>query len=71
MGSKDILQNPEEHLDDIGSMCSKVAHDIDQGRVAMTDLVSLRDMINAMRGHVANGGGYKTVPRIVKPSEED
>jgi hypothetical protein len=65
--SKAVLEEPNEKLDDVLSLCAKVWHDNETtGRVAMADLVHLRDAINEIRGHVAGGGGYKSIPRLVK-----
>ncbi len=65
------LPDPNEALDDVLSLCAKVLHDIEQtGRVRIDDLCQLRDSINDVRKAVANGAGYKAVPRVAR-SEED
>jgi hypothetical protein len=67
-----LLADPDETLDDVISLCAKVAHVHDTtGRVHMNDLVELRDTINDIRSHVAGGGGYKSLPRLVKPADEE
>jgi hypothetical protein len=66
-----ILAEPNEALDDVLSLCAKVCviHE-STGRVHVNDLVSLRNTITAIRTHVANGGGYASIPRLVSPKEE-
>jgi hypothetical protein len=61
------LENPNETLDDVLSLCAKVWHDHEvTGRVHMAVLVELRDRITDIRRHVAEGGGYKSVPRLIR-----
>lgn len=66
-----VLEDPEEVLGDVLSLCAKVCHESEtSGRVRMDDLCALRDAINDIRSHVAGGGGYKSLPRIVRLGEE-
>lgn len=59
-----------ELLDDVLSLCAKLLHDRDaHGDVHMDDLVELRDKLNAIRGAVAGGSGYKAFGGRIKKSE--
>jgi|HubBroStandDraft_1064217.scaffolds.fasta_scaffold125446_2 hypothetical protein len=65
------LEDPNETLDDVLSLCAKVLHDHEQtGRVSVLALLELRDNINEIRRHVANGGGYASIPRLIRPKDE-
>jgi len=67
-----ILPNPNEVLDDVLSLCAKACVDHDgSGRISMYTLLEIRDGINALRTHIAGGGGYKSLPRIIPPSSEE
>jgi hypothetical protein len=67
-----ILPNPDEVLDDVLSLCAKACVDHDgTGRVSMVTLLAIRDNVNALRTHIAGGGGYKSLPRIIPPSSEE
>lgn len=66
-----VLSDPNEVLDDLLSLCAKICHVHDTtGRVHVNDLLELRESINAIRTHVAGGGGYKSLPRLVRPGDE-
>jgi hypothetical protein len=66
------LENPDEVLSDVVSLCAKVWNDNEKlGRVHTDDLVELRDRINDIRGHVAGGGGYASLPRLIKPGKDE
>lgn len=61
------LADPNERLSDVLSLCAKVLHVHDTtGKVHVRDLIELRDAINEIRSHVAGGGGYASIPRLVK-----
>jgi hypothetical protein len=65
-----ILDDPDEVLSDVVSLCAKVWNDNESlGKIHVTDLIELRDRINDIRGHIAQGGGYKTLPRLIKPKD--
>jgi hypothetical protein len=66
------LENPDEVLLDVVGLCAKVCKDNElTGRVYTSDLTELRDLINDIRRHVSSGGGYKSLPRLIKPGEDE
>jgi hypothetical protein len=66
------LDNPDEVLLDVVSLCAKIWNDNEaKARVHVDDLVELRDRINDIRGHVSSGGGYASLPRLIKPGKDE
>jgi hypothetical protein len=66
-----VLREPDEVLGDVLSLCAKVWNDHEAlGAIHMADLVELRDRINDIRRHVGQGGGYKSLPRLIKPGAD-
>lgn len=63
-----VSYDPDEILEDIAGLCSKVAVDNEAGNVRACDLVELRNLINAVRAHVSQYG-YKSVPGLSKDDE--
>jgi hypothetical protein len=60
-------ETPEDVFDDVMSLCAKLLHDVEtNGKVAMDDLVNLRDDINSIRTLVAGGSGYQAFSKISK-----
>lgn len=64
------MKTPDVMLEDIVLLCGKVFADHEENeRVLVDDLVELRDGINELRAAVANGAGYKAVPKLVRPEK--
>ena len=66
------LENPDEVLLDVVGLCAKVCKDNElTGRIYVDDLIEIRDRINDIRKHVSSGGGYHSLPRLIKPGKDE
>lgn len=57
-------ETPEEVWDDVISMCCKIAHDAEMGKVWVHDLDTLKIDITTIKKLVGQGAGYKAFPKL-------